>query len=114
VHHPVTFTRLGDFTVTRRLLILSAIAVGLGLAGAVVALMLLDLIALSANLFFPHRLSIEAASPVTAFPKPSRQSSLGDLLQGRMQVLDAEQRRERVLTFRMPLPAWGWDRGGEF
>jgi len=39
--------------------------------------------------------------------------SLGDLLQGRMQVLDAEQRRERVLTFRMPLPAWVWERNGE-
>jgi len=65
VHHPVTFTRLGDFTATRRLLILSAIAVGLGLAGAVVAVALLDLIALSTNLFFHHRLSIEPASPVS-------------------------------------------------
>jgi hypothetical protein len=39
--------------------------------------------------------------------------SLGDLLQGRMQVLDAEQRRERVLSFRMALPAWVWERGGD-
>ena len=65
MHHPVTFTRLGDFTASRRLLILSAIAVGLGLAGAVIAVALLDLIALSTNLFFHHRLSIEAASPVS-------------------------------------------------
>ena len=61
MHHPVTFTRLGDFTATRRLLILSAIAVALGLAGAVIAVALLDLIALSTNLFFHHRLSIEPA-----------------------------------------------------
>jgi len=39
--------------------------------------------------------------------------TLGNLLQGRMQVLEAEQRRERVLTFRMPLPAWVWERSGE-
>jgi CIC family chloride channel protein len=65
VQQPVTFTRLGDFTASRRLLILSAIAVGLGLAGAVIAVALLDLIALSTNLFFHHRLSIEAASPVS-------------------------------------------------
>lgn len=38
--------------------------------------------------------------------------SLGDLLQGRMQVLDAEQRRERVLSFRMTLPPWIRERGG--
>jgi len=38
--------------------------------------------------------------------------SLGDLLQGRMQVLDAEQRRERVLSFRMPLPPWIRELGG--
>jgi H+/Cl- antiporter ClcA len=65
VHHPVTFTRLGDFTATRRLLILSAIAVGLGLSGAVIAVALLDLIALATNLFFHHRLSIAPASPVS-------------------------------------------------
>ena len=65
MHHPVTFTRLGDFTATRRLLILSAIAVGLGLIGAVIAVALLDLIALSTNLFFHRRLSIAPASPVS-------------------------------------------------
>jgi H+/Cl- antiporter ClcA len=65
VHHPVTFTRLGDFTATRRLFILSAIAVGLGLAGTVVAVALLDLIALSTNLFFHHRFSIDPTSPVS-------------------------------------------------
>jgi hypothetical protein len=40
--------------------------------------------------------------------------SLGDLLQGRMQVLDAEQRRERVLTFRTLVPAWVRERSGTF
>src|SRR6185503_12450577 len=65
VHHPVTFTRLGDFTATRRLIVLSAIAVALGLVSTAVAVALLDLIALSTNLFFHHRFSIGAASPVS-------------------------------------------------
>ena len=41
-------------------------------------------------------------------------ATLGDLLQGRMQVLEAEQRRERMLTFRMPMPAWVRERNGGF
>ena len=65
MHQPVTFTRLGDFTATRRLMVLSAIAVGLGLVSTILAVVLLDLIALSTNLFFHQRFSIEAASPVS-------------------------------------------------
>jgi H+/Cl- antiporter ClcA len=63
VHHPVTFTRLGDFTTTRRLVLLSAIAVVLGLAGALIAVALLDLIALATNLFFFQRLSVAPVTP---------------------------------------------------
>ena len=37
MHHPVIFTRLGDFTATRRLALLSAIAVALGVVGTLVA-----------------------------------------------------------------------------
>jgi len=63
VHHPVTFTRLGDFTATRRVLLLSAIAVALGVVGTVLAVVLLDLIALCTNLFFYHWFSTATTSP---------------------------------------------------
>ncbi len=54
---------LGDFTTTRRLLILSAIAICLGAIGAVLALVLLRLITFFTNLFFFGRFSLQAASP---------------------------------------------------
>ena len=54
---------LGDFTATRRLLILSAIAICLGAIGAVLALVLLRLIAFFTNIFFYGRISFQAASP---------------------------------------------------
>ena len=54
---------LGDFTTTRRLLVLSAIAICLGAIGAVLALVLLRLIAFFTNLFFFGRISLQAASP---------------------------------------------------
>ena len=54
---------LGDFTATRRLLILSAIAICLGAIGAVLALVLLRLIAFFTNIFFYGRISFKAASP---------------------------------------------------
>lgn len=62
---PVVVERavLGDFTTTRRLLVLSAIAVVLGAIGAVLALVLLRLIEFFTNLFFFGRISIQAVSP---------------------------------------------------
>jgi len=54
---------LGDFTTTRRLIVLSAIAICLGAIGAVLALLLLRLIEFFTNLFFFGRLSIQPASP---------------------------------------------------
>ncbi len=65
VAHPIMDDRhvLGDFTTSRRLLILSAIAICLGAIGAVLALVLLRLIAFFTNLFFFGRFSLRAASP---------------------------------------------------
>lgn len=65
VARPVVDERheLGDFTTTRRLLVLSAIAICLGAIGAVLALALLRLIAFFTNLFFFGRLSLETSSP---------------------------------------------------
>lgn len=65
ISHPVVDERheLGDFTTTRRLLILSVIAICIGAIGAVLALVLLRLIAFFTNLFFFGRLSLQAASP---------------------------------------------------
>ena len=60
---------LGDFTATRRLLILSAIAICLGAIGAVLALVLLRLIAFFTNIFFYGRISFKAAS-LCAFVQP--------------------------------------------
>ncbi len=54
---------LGDFTTTRRLIILSAIAICLGAIGAVLALVLLRLITFFTNLFFFGRFSLQTASP---------------------------------------------------
>src|SRR4029078_733621 len=54
---------LGDFTTDRRVLLLSAIALGIGALAAVVAVGLLDLIALCTNLFFFQRRSIPPPTP---------------------------------------------------
>jgi chloride channel protein, CIC family len=56
--------RLGDFTTTdRRMFLVGAIAVGVGLAGAVIAAALLYLIGFFTNLFFYGRLSFALVSP---------------------------------------------------
>ncbi len=55
---------LGDFTASPRMLTITAIGAVIGLIGAVLALLLLRFIAFFTNLFFFHRLSIEAASPL--------------------------------------------------
>src|SRR2546423_1703813 len=54
---------LGDFTANARLLLLSLVAVPIGIISAYVAVGLLSLINFFTNLFFFHRFSIAAASP---------------------------------------------------
>jgi len=53
----------GDFTVTPRVLLLSSIAVVIGIISSFVALGLLRLIALFTNLFYFQRWSTAASSP---------------------------------------------------
>jgi CIC family chloride channel protein len=55
---------LGDFTTGRRVVVITAIAIGIGIVAAYVAKALLALIALFTNIFFYGRLSTAAASPV--------------------------------------------------
>ena len=64
VRRSEAFERLGDFTTTPRVLLISALAIAIGLVSAVVALALLKLIALFTNVFFFQRFSFAAASPV--------------------------------------------------
>ena len=54
---------LGDFTATRRLLLLSVIALVLGLISTGLSFVLLRLIAFFTNLFFFHRVSLASSSP---------------------------------------------------
>ena len=54
---------LGDFTATRRLLLITPLAIVIGLVGALLAKALLALIALATNLFFFGRFSTMAVSP---------------------------------------------------
>ncbi|HEX4420782.1 MAG TPA: chloride channel protein, partial [Kofleriaceae bacterium] len=54
---------LADFTATRRMVLLAAIAIVLGLVATYVAYALLQLIALFTNLFYYQRWSFAAASP---------------------------------------------------
>jgi H+/Cl- antiporter ClcA len=57
--------KLGDFTITPRVMWISALAVTIGFVSAFIALALLKLIALFTNLFFFQRLSGAPASPAT-------------------------------------------------
>src|SRR5580658_2259982 len=54
---------LRDFTVDRRVWLLSGVAIGIGACATVLAVLLLRLIAISTNLFYYHRLSTVAVSP---------------------------------------------------
>src|SRR3954464_10244694 len=54
---------LGDFTANARLLLLSCVAILIGIISAYVTVALLALINFFTNLFFFHRFSIAAASP---------------------------------------------------
>jgi H+/Cl- antiporter ClcA len=60
---PPALKDLGDFTADRRVLLLSAIAVVIGVIASYVAVVLLRLIAFFTNLFFFQRLSFAPASP---------------------------------------------------
>ena len=54
---------LRDFTVDRRVWLLSGVAIGIGVCGTGLAVVLLRLIAVSTNLFYYHRLSAAVVSP---------------------------------------------------
>jgi CIC family chloride channel protein len=54
---------LRDFTVDRRVWLLSAVALGIGVGATFLAVVLLRLIALSTNLFYYHRFSLLPVSP---------------------------------------------------
>ncbi len=58
--HP---SALRDFTVDRRVWLLSAVAMVIGAGAAILAVLLLKLIALSTNIFYYHRLSFAAVGP---------------------------------------------------
>jgi chloride channel protein, CIC family len=58
------FGKLGDFTTTPRISLISLMAIGIGIVSAFVALILLRLIGLFTNLFFFHRWSTALVSPV--------------------------------------------------
>lgn len=54
---------LRDFTVDRRVWLLSGVAIGIGACGTVLAVLLLHCIAFSTNLFYYHRFSMAWVSP---------------------------------------------------
>ena len=60
---PEPMMELGDFTATRRMIPIAALAIVVGILATFVAKVLLDLIALFTNLFYFQRLSLEAVSP---------------------------------------------------
>ncbi|HEY1240588.1 MAG TPA: chloride channel protein, partial [Bryobacteraceae bacterium] len=62
---PSGLESLGDFTTTSRVVAISALAVGIGVVSAYVALALLRLIGLFTNLFFYGRWSSALVSPAT-------------------------------------------------
>jgi CIC family chloride channel protein len=63
IGHDEASGMLGDFTTHRRVVLLSAMAIGIGVISAYVALVLLRLIALFTNLFFYQRWSFSDVSP---------------------------------------------------
>jgi H+/Cl- antiporter ClcA len=63
---PDTSQRLGDFTATPRMILLSVMAVAIGVITAYVARGLLLLISLFTNIFFFQRFSVAAVSPADA------------------------------------------------
>lgn len=86
---------LGDFTASRRLILISVLAVGIGLVGALLARGLLALIALSTNLFFFGRFSTADVSPAdsTLGPLIIAVPVIGGLLVGVMARYGSERIR---------------------
>jgi hypothetical protein len=54
---------LRDFTVDRRVWLLSGVSIGIGACATALAVLLLRCIALSTNLFYYHRFSLAPVSP---------------------------------------------------
>jgi chloride channel protein, CIC family len=54
---------LRDFTVDRRVWLLSGVSIGIGISATLLAVLLLRCIALSTNLFYYHRVSLAPVSP---------------------------------------------------
>jgi CIC family chloride channel protein len=54
---------LRDFTVDRRVWLLSSVSIGIGICATILAVLLLRCIAVSTNIFYYHRLSITPVSP---------------------------------------------------
>lgn len=63
LHEPHTSKELGDFSTTRRVVPIAALAVGIGVLASFVAVALLRMIGLFTNLFFYQRWSTELVSP---------------------------------------------------
>ncbi len=61
--HP---SALRDFTVDRRVWLLSAVAIVIGAGGAILAVLLLRCIALATNIFYFHRFSLASVSPAAS------------------------------------------------
>ena len=61
--HP---SALRDFTVDRRVWLLSAVAIVIGTGASILAVLLLRCIALATNLFYFHRLSLASVSPAAS------------------------------------------------
>jgi len=54
---------LKDFTVDRRVWLLSGVSIGIGVCATILAILLLRCIALSTNIFYYHRFSVASVSP---------------------------------------------------
>jgi CIC family chloride channel protein len=54
---------LRDFTVDKRVWLISGVSIGIGICATVLAVLLLRCIAFSTNVFYYHRLSITPVSP---------------------------------------------------
>ncbi len=61
---------LSDFTVDRRVWLLSAVALLIGAGGAALAVLLLRAIALATNIFYYHRLSLASVGPAGSTLSP--------------------------------------------
>src|SRR5580658_9761393 len=87
---------LRDFTVDRRVWLLSAVAILIGAGGAALAVLLLRAIALATNIFYYHRLSLAIVGPAGSPLSPWVMSVVpvvGGLLVGLMAHFGSEKIR---------------------